>query len=327
MQAAIGFAGPPAPAIAKWLDPPLGQYDETIARALCAVATWSYSDEDTFSKMLARPDFPDSECVTVTVENASLFVSGTARLIQSRDGRVAILSFRGTSPFDPIAWLGNFSMPTDPFYEAGNVHGGFNRTLSAMFPEIDELLVNVGLLTHGRDAGESVVEAQKAAMARIHPLPGAMPLDLVRRYQILEDWLGKSKESLSEDFKEALQKNIEQDGGSLVKAALQAFFSTAPSLNELLTDPSAACEQVRTEMIRGAVLPFLNQLGKTAPEEIKARFEREQQRALQNEVQKIVDRSLYAPNRQPLERLYCRASLSAVIRAPRRSGFGRRRFA
>ncbi len=256
--------------------------------------------------MLSRLFFPDMECVSISVENDSLLVNGTARLIQSRDGRLAILSFRGTSPFDPIAWLGNFSMPMDPFHEAGNVHGGFNRTLSAMFPEIDDLLVSAGLPTQADIATpvlpQSIIEAWKSADARIHPLPETMPLDLVRRYQLLKTLL-TSDDSLLDLFKNALQGELGlEDEGSEVRAAHDD--SSDADVNALLTDPSGACERFRSGKIRAAVSSILDDLGPAAPGKLKALFENERQRRLQNEVQKIIDRSLYEPERKPLERLY-----------------------
>jgi len=116
------------------------RYDQTIARALCAVSSWCYSEPDTFARMMTRQQLLDSECVSVSFANDALLVDNDAFILQSFDGRVAILAFRGTSPLNAITWLANASVRVDPFLQVGYVHGGFYRSVLALISQIEPLL-------------------------------------------------------------------------------------------------------------------------------------------------------------------------------------------
>jgi hypothetical protein len=119
---------------------PTGMYDADAAFVLAAASAWAYSDADTFSKMMARRGLPENDCVAITLANDALFVDSTAYLVQSRDGRVAVLCFRGTEPRNVIDWLTDASVEAEPFEALGKVHGGFLRGAMALWPDLSALL-------------------------------------------------------------------------------------------------------------------------------------------------------------------------------------------
>ena len=145
----------PVPTLAEQMLGNHGRYDQTIARALCSVASWCYAEPDTFARMMTGLYLPDTECVTVSFENDALLVNNDVFLLQSTDGKVAVLSFRGTSPLSAITWAANASVSTDPFRQVGYVHGGFYRSVLALFSVMRPLLAQIV-------SGESIVEVADA---------------------------------------------------------------------------------------------------------------------------------------------------------------------
>ena len=145
----------PPPTLAEQMLGNHGKYDQTIARALCSVASWCYAEPDTFARMMTGLYLPDTECVTVSFENDALLVNNDVFLLQSTDGKVAVLSFRGTSPLSAITWAANASVSTDPFRQVGYVHGGFYRSVLALFSVMRPLLTQIV-------SGKSIVEVADA---------------------------------------------------------------------------------------------------------------------------------------------------------------------
>ena len=70
----------------------------TVAHTLAVAAGYAYSDAKTVSMMLARMGLQDNHCLQVDMSVDAMFIRSTAFLIQSSDGSVVILAYRGTEP-------------------------------------------------------------------------------------------------------------------------------------------------------------------------------------------------------------------------------------
>src|SRR6478609_2007851 len=68
----------------------------TVAHTLAVAAGYAYSDAATVSMMLARMGLQDNHCLQVDMSVDAMFIRSTAFLIQSSDGSVVILAYRGT---------------------------------------------------------------------------------------------------------------------------------------------------------------------------------------------------------------------------------------
>lgn len=111
----------------------------TVAHVLAVAAGYAYSDADTVSMMLARMGLQDNHCLQVTMSVDAMFIRSTAYLIQSSDGSVVILAYRGTEPTNLVNWLTDADVVPDkiafPFAEDDAdhhaVHAGFYRNVRA----------------------------------------------------------------------------------------------------------------------------------------------------------------------------------------------------
>ena len=77
----------------------------TVAHTLAVAAGYAYSDAATMSMMLARMGLQDNHCLQVDMSVDAMFIRSTAYLIQSSDGSVVILAYRGTEPANLVNWL------------------------------------------------------------------------------------------------------------------------------------------------------------------------------------------------------------------------------
>ncbi|WP_437586739.1 lipase family protein [Sorangium sp. So ce1000] len=117
-----------------------GAYDREAASFLAATSAWAYSSGDEVVRMLERRRF-SSICVQAQFENQGFLMDSLVHLIQSRDGRVLILSFRGSKLTPPINWLANINAKPDPFEGAGHVHGSFYRGVLSVWPQVRDGLI------------------------------------------------------------------------------------------------------------------------------------------------------------------------------------------
>jgi hypothetical protein len=117
--------------------------DPTVAHTLAVAAGYAYSDAMTVSMMLARMGLKDNHCLQVTMSVDAMFIRSTAYLIQSSDGSVVILAYRGTEATNLINWLTDadvhpdriaFQFPADAEASQAKtyaVHAGFYRNVRA----------------------------------------------------------------------------------------------------------------------------------------------------------------------------------------------------
>ncbi|WP_437669261.1 lipase family protein [Sorangium sp. So ce131] len=144
-----------------------GVHDRNIANLLGIASAWSYSDIDTFARLIHRRGVAEyNETVGVTNANPALFVDTTAYLVQSRDKKLAILVFRGTGLQNTVNWLTDASARPDAFFTAGHVHGGFYRAALVLWPTLSSLLLSAL-------KGESICSVARRERAEVKDCVGA----------------------------------------------------------------------------------------------------------------------------------------------------------
>ena len=117
------------------------------ARILAAASAWAYSDLNTFATVLGAFGL-GGEFVAVNVNNEPSLIDTTAYLFLSgardeRLGRLAILTFRGTTPSNTLTWLTDANTLMEPLGEGGRAHGGFLRGGIVLMPFLKALLLGV----------------------------------------------------------------------------------------------------------------------------------------------------------------------------------------
>lgn len=146
--------------------------DPDIAFVMVVCASYAYGDTSTLAMMMTRLGLEQNECFMVSLYVDALFLTSVAYVIQSRDGRVVIVCYRGTPPTSAITWLTDFQVEPvtvrmefpDDVREPGpyRVHGGFYRNVrSTRYQVIDALRRAIdgrsvrpggGKLEHGLEA-------------------------------------------------------------------------------------------------------------------------------------------------------------------------------
>ena len=72
--------------------------DEMVAHVMGTCAGYAYSDGQTVAMIMARLGLEDNNCRMIAEDVDVMFITSTSFLIQSKDGRVVILCYRGTPP-------------------------------------------------------------------------------------------------------------------------------------------------------------------------------------------------------------------------------------
>ena len=121
--------------------------DRTVAHTLATCAGYAYSDAETVSTMMTRMGLENNRCRMIGEYVDAMFIMSTAFLVQSEDGRVVILAYRGTQPANVISWLTDADLyPTKVGFQIGgagpfDVHGGFYRNVRATRYKVTEALL------------------------------------------------------------------------------------------------------------------------------------------------------------------------------------------
>jgi hypothetical protein len=119
--------------------------DPIVEHVMATCAGYAYSDAETLSAIMARMGLQDNRCRMIHVSAEAMFICSTAFLVQSADGRVAILCYRGTEPMNFINWLTDWDVEPELIdYQFGDpcaaVHGGFYRNVRATRYEVMQAL-------------------------------------------------------------------------------------------------------------------------------------------------------------------------------------------
>jgi hypothetical protein len=123
-------------------DPRLEHPNPDIARALGTAAGYAYSDVGTVAMMMTRLGLEHSICREVSRSVDAMLIRSTAHLVQSADGKVVVLCYRGTPPLDLISWLLDADVAperialTAESKQTFEVHAGFYRNVRVTRPEV-----------------------------------------------------------------------------------------------------------------------------------------------------------------------------------------------
>lgn len=142
-----GLPNPAYPDLAQRLATTTALPDDDIRFVLAVCSAYAYGDANTMATVMDRLGLTRNRCRMISEYVDALFLTSTAYLIQSQDGRVAILCYRGTPPTSVITWLTDFqvepvkipvSTPSGKGF--GSVHAGFYRNVRSTRFRIVELL-------------------------------------------------------------------------------------------------------------------------------------------------------------------------------------------
>jgi len=150
--------------------------DDTVRHVLAVCSGYAYSDQTTVAMMMTRLGLEHSRCVMVRQVVDAMFISSTAFVIQSADGRVVIVCYRGTEPVNLVNWLTNLDVDPDlvrvdltrqPGDESYPVHAGFYRNVRATRFAVNEVLQRA---LHGRSIFPDDDRVKLEEAATIQPL-------------------------------------------------------------------------------------------------------------------------------------------------------------
>lgn len=174
-------AFPVYPELAEYLAKATDCPDPTVGHVLATCSAYAYSTADTVSMIMARMGLERNHCLLVGQYVDAMFINSTAFLVQSADGRVVLLAYRGTEPAKFITWLTDFDVYPDRVrFDLGagsrsfDVHAGFYRNVRATRYEI------VAALDRAR-RGRSVLDDGRTPPESL-PDGGAMPNGLEALY-------------------------------------------------------------------------------------------------------------------------------------------------
>ncbi len=78
--------------------------DDIVRHVMATCSGYAYGDRDIVATMMTRMGLERPNLAEITISVDAMLLRSTAYIVQSRDGRVAILCYRGTPPLDLISW-------------------------------------------------------------------------------------------------------------------------------------------------------------------------------------------------------------------------------
>lgn len=115
-----------------------GEVDDLVTHAMAVASGYAYGDLDTFAMLMARMGLEENHCLYVGEYVDALLITTASYLLQSADGRVAILAYRGTPPTSLITILTDLDIESAQITlrspaSAGDydVHAGIYRNVRA----------------------------------------------------------------------------------------------------------------------------------------------------------------------------------------------------
>lgn len=110
---------------------------QRLAHVLATCAGYAYSDAPTVSMMMTRLGLEENRCRMISQTVDAMFIRSSAFLVQSYDGRVVILCYRGTEPTSLINWLTDADIDPERSHPEvspnpkAQMHAGFYRNVRA----------------------------------------------------------------------------------------------------------------------------------------------------------------------------------------------------
>jgi hypothetical protein len=155
--------------------------DNVVAHVLATCAGYAYSDAPTLAMIMARLGLETNNCRQVSQVVDAMFICSHAFLVQSKDGRVVILCYRGTQPLNFINWLTDADVNPEtvpiPFADppvAFGVHGGFYRNVRSTRHEVIHALERALEGRSVRAKGKAMPHPLEALYITGHSLGAAM---------------------------------------------------------------------------------------------------------------------------------------------------------
>ncbi|GAA1799155.1 hypothetical protein GCM10009835_16770 [Planosporangium flavigriseum] len=155
--------------------------DEILAHALATCSGYAYSDADTLGVMMTRLGLEQSHCRMIARYVDAMLIRSTAFLIQSSDGRVVILCYRGTEPLNLISWMATVDVNPEKvrLSVAGStgsfeVHAGFYRNVRVIDNEVTAALQRALNGQSVLETAEPMPYSLEALYMTGHSLGGAM---------------------------------------------------------------------------------------------------------------------------------------------------------
>ena len=175
-----GLSNPVFPDLAERLVATSAVPDDLVRFVLAVCASYAYGAPSTVATVMDRLGLVRNRCRMISEYVDALFLTSTAYLIQSQDGRVAILCYRGTPPTSVITWMTDLQVQpvTIPvFGGAARVHAGFYRNVRSTRFKITELLREAlagrSVLAEGTESDIAPTRALEALYVTGHSLGGA----------------------------------------------------------------------------------------------------------------------------------------------------------
>lgn len=162
---------------------PKGHPDEIVRHVLAICCGYAYGDKDVVAMMLTRMGLERTNLAEITMSVDGMLLRSTAYVVQSKDGRVVILCYRGTPPLDLISWATDAEIEPAQIdigrvgdQVRGNVHGGFYRNVRATRFEVVKALLKAADGQAIAGDGKRAVKRLEALYITGHSLGGAMAL-------------------------------------------------------------------------------------------------------------------------------------------------------
>ncbi|MGI5443090.1 lipase family protein [Streptomyces shenzhenensis] len=157
--------------------------DPVVAHVMAVCSGYAYSGPETVSMIMARMGLEENHCRLISATVDAMFICSRAFLVQSADGKVVILCYRGTEPTNLANGLTDLDVePQRISYQfedpCASVHAGFYRNVRVTRYEIMEALRRA---VSGRSVRKSVDGESERMPGKLealyitgHSLGGAM---------------------------------------------------------------------------------------------------------------------------------------------------------
>jgi Lipase (class 3) len=142
---------------------------QMLPHVLGVAAGYAYApDISTFATLMTRMGLEESHCFAVGEVVDAMLIDAHAYLVQSRDGRVVVLAFRGTPPLNAIDWL--VDLDTSP-------HSIMLRSLQQSGDPVTDYQVHAGFYRNTRAIRYAILEALLRALKGESVIPDGTPVD------------------------------------------------------------------------------------------------------------------------------------------------------